>query len=134
MTRIQKRNSHRWNSQTAEFCKCGQAQIEGILKILKDLKDAKNFRRLGKEIHGRQQHFVEEEDLRSQGCPRTGRLVPGKILISAPLNGLAPHSFLDGLRQLASPLRGSARCRSPAPRLRLGVRYQAQQFELLIQN
>ena len=67
-----------------------------ILKILKDLKDAKNFRRLGKEIHGRQQHFVEEEDLRSQGCPRTGRLVPGKILISAPLNGLAPHSFLDG--------------------------------------
>ena len=98
MTRIQKRNSHRWNSQTAEFCKCGQAQIEGILKILKDLKDAKNFRRLGKEIHGRQQHFVEEEDLRSQGCPRTGRLVPGKILISAPLNGLAPHSDLESFQ------------------------------------
>ena len=109
VTRIQKRNSHRWNSQTAEFCKCGQAQIEGILKILKDLKDAKNFRRLGKEIHGRQQHFVEEEDLRSQGCPRTGRLVPGKILISAPLNGLTGY-----IRVIGSKSRG-VRGASPPP-------------------
>jgi len=66
--------------------------------------------------------------------PRTHRSSAGKFWISAPLNGLAPHSVFDGLRQLASPLRGSARCRSPAPRLRLGVRYQAQQIELLIEN
>ena len=54
--------------------------------------------------------LLEQEDVKGQGCPRTGRLSAGNFLISAPLNGLAPHSFLDGLRQLASPLRGSARC------------------------
>ena len=39
--------------------------------------------------------LLEQEDVKGQGCPRTGLLSTGKFWISAPLNGLAPHSFLD---------------------------------------
>jgi len=61
--------------------------------------------------------LLEQEDVKGQGCPRTGLLSTGKFLISAPLNGLAPHSFLDGLRhspRLVAPLRG-ATSRDSAP-------------------